>query len=491
MDPFAAVQNVDDFYRILQYGPEPLGQYDPPPPALPPLPTPALHLGGQRSGGDLMSSLETGSRLAAPGGPDPHHDWWPISGEGKTDGQLDGLSIVPTGKSAEDEEGDEEGEGLGARLGGRKIPSERPSQRKRGSRNPVKSEKMRGTKSENLEVHLAKMHYIKGEGQWGLKWGSVTTLSETHRAIMISDKTHTKKEEELVQLCAEFAGFVARFNLDSSVLGNEEYLEFVRFLSEDADLRFNPEDESPGFSFLSGARHEVFGMASEALAKLFKLGTPTRLKQKLKACQFLFYVDKSGRQYFYHDEFRPGHDGEEASEFIALQQDKVKFKDLQCKRPPPELRAATSEDAKKKRNAKAQNFVLALGLCTGKLLMVIRSEFSSRGIGRVTSGQASRAMSLNQLATWARDESVSLEDLDRGIEVAMGCQTLAHGGIKSGLTVKFAEKFAEAENMNESERAELMASEVKKLKAERDYHRKRMKRKTAQKKPEEVLEHID
>lgn len=129
-------------------------------------------------------------------------------------------------------------------------------------------------------------------------------------------------------------------------------------------------------------------------------------------------------------------------------------------------------------NAKAQNFVLALGLCTGKLLMVIRSEFSSRGIGRVTSGQASRAMSLNQLATWARDESVSLEDLDRGIEVAMGCQTLAHGGIKSGLTVKFAEKFAEAENMNESERAELMASEVKKLKAERDYHRKRMKRKT-------------
>ncbi|EJK76085.1 hypothetical protein THAOC_02175 [Thalassiosira oceanica] len=321
VDPFAAVQNVDDFYRILQYGPEPLGQYDPPPPALPPLPTPALHLGGQRSGGDLMSSLETGSRLAAPGGPDPHHDWWPISGEGKTDGQLDGLSIVPTGKSAEDEEGDEEGE-VGE--------DERHEVGK--SRGPFGKDALH-----------------QGRGTMGLKWGSVTTLSETHRAIMISDKTHTKKEEELVQLCAEFAGFVARFNLDSSVLGNEEYLEFVRFLSEDADLRFNPEDESPGFSFLSGARHEVFGMASEALAKLFKLGTPTRLKQKLKACQFLFYVDKSGRQYFYHDEFRPGHDGEEASEFIALQQDKVKFKDLQCKRPPPELRAATSEDAKKKR----------------------------------------------------------------------------------------------------------------------------------------------
>ena len=44
----------------------PLGQYDPPPPLLPP-----LQLGGQRSGGDLMHSLAAGSRLAATGGSDP------------------------------------------------------------------------------------------------------------------------------------------------------------------------------------------------------------------------------------------------------------------------------------------------------------------------------------------------------------------------------------------------------------------------------------
>ena len=60
-------------------GTSPLGRYDPmytetigqyAPPLLPPL-LPPLQLGGQRSGGDLMHSLAAGSRLAATGGSDP------------------------------------------------------------------------------------------------------------------------------------------------------------------------------------------------------------------------------------------------------------------------------------------------------------------------------------------------------------------------------------------------------------------------------------
>ena len=76
--------------------------------------------------------------------------------------------------------------------------------------------------------------------------------------------------------------------------------------------------------------------------------------------------------------------------------------------------------------------------------------------------------SIAQLTGWAQDESVSREDLDRGIEVAMGCEAYARGGHRSGRKVKFAEKFAEAEAMSESERAKLTASVAAKRKARKD-----------------------
>ena len=76
--------------------------------------------------------------------------------------------------------------------------------------------------------------------------------------------------------------------------------------------------------------------------------------------------------------------------------------------------------------------------------------------------------SIRQLTEWAHNESVSPEDLDRGIKVAMGCEAIARGGNRSGQKVKFAEMFAKAEEMSESERAKLTASVAEKRKAVKD-----------------------
>ena len=180
---------------------------------------------------------------------------------------------------------------------------------------------------ENLEVYVTEQKYNKGHGQWGAKmWGQLT-LCEKHRAITSSDKSTAEKEEELGQLCAEFAGYNAKFVLGYSDLDYGEKCELLWFFSEDADLRFLTKDESLGFSFLPDARHEMFGTGCEALAKLFKLSGPNILKNKLKSSQFLSFMDKSGRQYFYHDELYPGDGGEAASESIIYQPNNVSRRD--------------------------------------------------------------------------------------------------------------------------------------------------------------------
>ena len=201
---------------------------------------------------------------------------------------------------------------------------------------------------ENIEDYMAWKKYKDGWGQWGHKFWWAAMLCEKYRAIASSGKSSAEKEKELGQLCAEFAGYIARFNLDCSDLDYGEKRELLRFLSTDADLRFLSPDESPGLSYLPGARHDVFGTACKALAKLFKM-SERALKYTLKSCGFLSFMDKSGRQYFYNDGFHPGHDGEVASESIIIRDALKGNSDLQCKRPPPGKRVATSEDAKKKR----------------------------------------------------------------------------------------------------------------------------------------------
>ena len=204
---------------------------------------------------------------------------------------------------------------------------------------------------DNLEVFMAEKKYKDGRGQWGQKWWGAAKLCERYRAIVTtSDKSPAEQEKELDQLCAEFAGYIAKFKLECPGLDRE----FVRFLSEDADLRFlsNSKDESPGFSYLTDAKHNAFGTPCEALAKLFKLRGhrgPAVLRRNTKASQFLSFKDKGGRQYFYNDEFYPGHGGEAALESLVYRDELVASSELQCKRPPPGNRAAISEDAKKKR----------------------------------------------------------------------------------------------------------------------------------------------
>ena len=123
-------------------------------------------------------------------------------------------------------------------------------------------------------------------------------------------------------------------------------------------------------------------------------------------------------------------------------------------------------------DAKAGTFVLALGMCNKGTLNKIRLRFQLHEIaGKITSGTMNTDGSIAQLTGWAQDESVSREDLDRGIEVAMGCEASAPGGHRSGRKVKFAEKFAEAEAMSESERANLTASVAAKRKAKKDKSR--------------------
>ena len=202
---------------------------------------------------------------------------------------------------------------------------------------------------ENLEVYKTEKACNEGCGQWPLKMWELITLCEKHRAITSSDKSTAEKEEELGQLCVEFAGHIAKFVLGYSDLDYEEKRELLRFLSKDADLRFTSKDESPGFSFLPDARHGVFGTGREALAKLFKISGPYILKDKLKSSQFLSFMDESGRQYFYHDDFYPGDGGEAAAESIIYQPNNTWISDLHCKRPSRGTRAATSEDAKKER----------------------------------------------------------------------------------------------------------------------------------------------
>ena len=203
---------------------------------------------------------------------------------------------------------------------------------------------------DNLEVFMAEKKYKDGRGQWGQKWWGAAKLCERYRAIVTtSDKSPAEQEKELDQLCAEFAGYIARFNLDCSDLDYGEKRELLRFLSKDADLRFTSKDESPGFSFMPDARHGVFGTGREALAKLFKLSGPNILKNKLKSSQFLSFMDESGRQYFYHDDFYPGDGGEAAAESIFYRPHLTRISDLHCKRLPPWIRAATSEDAKNER----------------------------------------------------------------------------------------------------------------------------------------------
>ena len=120
-------------------------------------------------------------------------------------------------------------------------------------------------------------------------------------------------------------------------------------------------------------------------------------------------------------------------------------------------------------DAKAGTFVLALGMSNKGTLNKIRLAFQQHDFaGKITSGEMNKVGSIAQLTGWAQDESVSPEDLDRGIEVAKGCEALARGGNKSGKTVKFAEMFAKAEEMSESERAELTASVAAKRKARKD-----------------------
>ena len=195
---------------------------------------------------------------------------------------------------------------------------------------------------------MAGKKYKDGWGQWASKWWEAVTLCEKYRARTTSDKSRAEKEKELDQLCAEFAGYITRFNLDCPDL---DCRELLRFLSEGADLRFLSisKDESPGFSYLTDTKHNAFGTPCEAIAKLFKLSARGHLKRKTKASQFLSFKDKGGRQHFYNDEFYPGHGGEAASESFVYQPNNPWISDLQCKRPPPGKRAATSEDAKKER----------------------------------------------------------------------------------------------------------------------------------------------
>ena len=120
-------------------------------------------------------------------------------------------------------------------------------------------------------------------------------------------------------------------------------------------------------------------------------------------------------------------------------------------------------------DAKTGTFVAALGLCSRGVANKIRLAFHQHDFaGKITSTELNTVPSIAQLTGWARDESVSLGDLDRGIEVAKGCEALAPGGNKSGKTVKFADLFAKTEEMSESERAELVASVAAKRKAASD-----------------------
>ena len=201
----------------------------------------------------------------------------------------------------------------------------------------------------NFDVYKTEKACNEGIGQWPPKMWGLLALCEKHSAITSSDKSTAEKEEELGQLCAEFAGYKAKFVLGYSDLDYGEKRELLWFLSEDADLRFLSRDESPGFSFMPDARHGVFGTGREALAKLFKISGPYILKDKLKSSQFLSFMDESGRQYFYHDDFYPGDGGEAAAESIFYRPHLTRISDLHCKRLPPWIRAATSEDAKNER----------------------------------------------------------------------------------------------------------------------------------------------
>ena len=123
-------------------------------------------------------------------------------------------------------------------------------------------------------------------------------------------------------------------------------------------------------------------------------------------------------------------------------------------------------------DAKTGTFVAALGLCSRGVANKIRLAFHQRDFaGKITSGTMNKVGSIAQLTGWAQDESVSPEDLDRGIEVAKGCEAFAPGGNRSGKTVKFADLFAKAEEMSESERAKLVASVAAKRKAASDKSR--------------------
>ena len=201
----------------------------------------------------------------------------------------------------------------------------------------------------NFDVYKTEKACNEGIGQWPPKMWGLLALCEKHRAITSSDKSTAEKEEELGQLCVEFAGYIAKFVLGYSDLDFGVKRELLRFLSEDADLRFLSKDESPGLSYLPDARHEMFGTGREALAKLFKISGPYILKDKLKSSQFLSFMDESGRQYFYHDDFYPGDGGEAAAESIFYRPHLTRISDLHCKRLPPWIRAATSEDAKNER----------------------------------------------------------------------------------------------------------------------------------------------
>ena len=201
----------------------------------------------------------------------------------------------------------------------------------------------------NFDVYKTEKACNEGIGQWPPKMWGLLALCEKHRAITSSDKSTAEKEEELGQLCVEFAGYIAKFVLGYSDLDFGVKRELLRFLSEDADLRFLSPDESPGLSYLPDARHEMFGKACETLDKLFKLSRPNNLKSRLKRNEFLSFMDERGRQYFYHDDFYPGDGGEAAAESIIYQPNNTWISDLHCKRPSRGTRAATSEDAKKER----------------------------------------------------------------------------------------------------------------------------------------------
>ena len=150
----------------------------------------------------------------------------------------------------------------------------------------------------------------------------------------------------------------------------------------------------------------------------------------------------------------------------------MRRKNVSDRRSKPSTTSGKTSNPAHVGDAKAVTFVTALGLCSRGVANKIRSEFSSLDFaGKVTSRALSKDQSIAQLTGWAENESVSLEDLERGIEVAMGCEACAHGGRKSGRKVKFAEKFAEAEAMSESERAKLMASVAEKRKAEKEKNR--------------------